>query len=134
MCPFLGAHRFFIAIEMTPRGCGENAATELRASKERGSPPRVRGKPDGSLKKGGKVWITPADAGKTVSFTSYGRSVWDHPRGCGENILLTKDRLTLLGSPPRVRAKPNTYTVITAALRITPASAGKTAQIHHSSM
>lgn len=24
MCPFLGAHRFFIAIEMTPRGCGEN--------------------------------------------------------------------------------------------------------------
>ena len=45
---------------------------------------------------------------------------------CGENDHLTPCRLTRLGSPPRVRGKLNELRKYVAAMRITPACAGKT--------
>ena len=48
-----------------PRGCGENFSVVNAADKSSGSPPRMRGKPCGSIASIIFVRITPADAGKT---------------------------------------------------------------------
>ena len=48
-----------------PRGCGENLSALFLMTACTGSPPRMRGKPDGISKYGDYGRITPADAGKT---------------------------------------------------------------------
>ena len=71
-----------------PRVCGEKREAENAKSPPVGSPPHVRGKenhPKGIQRGGG---ITPACAGKS---DSKGLLVWmarDHPRVCGEKILV----------------------------------------------
>ena len=50
--------------------------------------------------------ITPADAGKTFLRIHTEPHLQDHPRGCGENGLLTSSGKLFLGSPPRMRGKP----------------------------
>ena len=73
--------------------------------------------------------ITPACAGKTraAEVTAVGGE--DHPRVCGENVLLTSVTLSGAGSPPRVRGKQADLSKISACTRITPACAGKTISI-----
>ena len=68
-----------------PRGCGENGWTRLLLAWNRGSPPRMRGKPDDRTVIIGTNGITPADAGKTTSASANVNIALDHPRGCGEN-------------------------------------------------
>ena len=50
----------------------------------------------------------------------------DHPRGCGENMYITRTALGFLGSPPRMRGKRLCSLIFAAISRITPADAGKT--------
>ncbi len=52
-----------------PRVCGENDGYVEKASAAQGSPPRVRGKPCGTIGGMPASRITPACAGKTVRFT-----------------------------------------------------------------
>ena len=47
---------------------------------------------------------------------------------CGKNYVIFAFFLVLLGSPPRVREKPDTSKVQFGSDRITPACAGKTTQ------
>ena len=49
-----------------PRGCGENLLTETNTDRQKGSPPRMRGKLRKMHEKFGQDRITPADAGKTT--------------------------------------------------------------------
>ena len=70
--------------------------------------------------------ITPADAGKTGFALKNIFADWDHPRGCGENLLPTPSASLYTGSPPRMRGKPQGAGIIPLMLRITPADAGKT--------
>ena len=70
--------------------------------------------------------ITPADAGKTSIFTVRQADTEDHPRGCGENSFSLVAVVTEIGSPPRMRGKPDDRTVIIGTNGITPADAGKT--------
>ena len=70
--------------------------------------------------------ITPADAGKTVVFLFYTTMCRDHPRGCGENIVIVSRRVAALGSPPRMRGKLVLIAAFYVRHRITPADAGKT--------
>ena len=71
-----------------------------------GSPPRMRGKRRKLAGQEKAVGITPADAGKT-GVCRLGKSArWDHPRGCGENHLAVAVGADALGSPPRMRGKP----------------------------
>ena len=70
--------------------------------------------------------ITPADAGKTVHGIGIILTFKDHPRGCGENLLLNLDVIAPVGSPPRMRGKPFASTPDQVNARITPADAGKT--------
>ena len=70
-----------------------------------GSPPRMRGKlhPVAMPHDGGG--ITPAHAGKTYRKRRGRGARRDHPRACGENVVYTKLRAGILGSPPRMRGK-----------------------------
>ena len=110
-----------------PRVCGENAESQCKNHRQKGSPPRVRGKPSMLvLAKQGKR-ITPACAGKT-SLQSYRSSLQkDHPRVCGENLDIGPIDCLLEGSPPRVRGKLPSHPCFQMQYRITPACAGKTA-------
>ena len=68
-----------------PRACGENKGLCWEKTRERGSPPRMRGKRTkmhAEMVDGG---ITPAHAGKTPHRNRSPSPPWDHPRACGEN-------------------------------------------------
>ena len=86
----------------------------------------MRGKQDRCLSAGYDCGITPADAGKTRALREQGETRWDHPRGCGENGLMTVISFLNLGSPPRMRGKHAVKFALDYVHRITPADAGKT--------
>ena len=109
-----------------PRGCGENRSGGVELGKERGSPPRMRGKLLQDAMTKCQFRITPADAGKTTQSLSSGRSLRDHPRGCGENPACCSSIKFSKGSPPRMRGKRNRETCAEQHAGITPADAGKT--------
>ena len=90
-----------------PRRCGENAVSKTMRHLSIGSPPQVRGKPSVSPHLVLVYRITPAGAGKTQSSTVSFSSKKDHPRRCGENILIRNCSRILYGSPPQVRGKPH---------------------------
>ena len=73
--------------------------------------------------------ITPACAGKTTSPSPPSPPRRDHPRVCGENCSTLTPIRAILGSPPRVRGKPNSTAEILNSPGITPACAGKTFMI-----
>ena len=70
--------------------------------------------------------ITPAYAGKTKTEKGEPKKEQDHPRVCGENLLVLFFGLTPLGSPPRMRGKLQLSGLWYLGTRITPAYAGKT--------
>ena len=67
-----------------PRVCGEQRTRLPAASREAGSPPRVRGTADQDGDDYVKARITPACAGNRPFVTSFLKPVKDHPRVCGE--------------------------------------------------
>ena len=91
-----------------------------------GSPPRMRGKLVHTINAIAHARITPADAGKTPALTGFIGAGWDHPRGCGENIVVRQTASTTAGSPPRMRGKPIWKAASGRGIGITPADAGKT--------
>ena len=115
------------ASEDHPRGCGEKAIHSRLRSRQKGSPPRVRGKAQvvgGEESPGG---ITPAGAGKSWLSKDRDQIDEDHPRGCGEKFVLWLVLSFVLGSPPRVRGKEGESKMNELILGITPAGAGKSA-------
>ena len=113
-----------------PRVCGEKNFSCIHNRREKGSPPRVRGKavPTGPL------WfclgITPACAGKSWSRRAESRKKRDHPRVCGEKARLGRFWLSAWGSPPRVRGKVSAGKILLHDGGITPACAGKSSIQH----
>ena len=88
----------------------------------------MRGKPSGRPCAHGIGRITPAYAGKTDG-VAHDIGKWeDHPRVCGENPLMKRQRDFRTGSPPRMRGKPADEAAKGLPNRITPADAGKTVQ------
>ena len=109
-----------------PRMCGENRLVlELRRL-ALGSPPHVRGKLDKIGAINFNSGITPACAGKTWWECRCASFYGDHPRMCGENVILKTKSLTNPGSPPHVRGKLLWRVLCNGSPRITPACAGKT--------
>ena len=88
-----------------PRVCGENFAVATGDLIERGSPPRVRGKPSRRRLQGPRPRLTPACAGKTGTRACAAPTMTAHPRVCGENWEATPIGSSAPGSPPRVRGK-----------------------------
>ena len=84
---------------------------------------RGKGLPDGLT-----IWctrITPAHAGKSELGDGCTLGSRDHPRPCGEKLVIRPDDGTAWGSPPPMRGKENWTTEISEGSRITPAHAGK---------
>ena len=72
-------------IQDHPRRCGENKEAQAIKVLCTGSPPQVRGKPEGEMFDAAIVRITPAGAGKTPVSRNDLQNARDHPRRCGEN-------------------------------------------------
>ena len=73
-----------------PRVCGEQRPPPCRAAPPPGSPPRVRGT-DGHMEKlYGRMRITPACAGNRKTKHHENDEAEDHPRVCGEQLLLAE--------------------------------------------
>ena len=68
-----------------PRACGENQGESYEEFVEKGSPPRMRGKPPFIRVNLLCPGITPAHAGKTSKKCGAIPATKDHPRACGEN-------------------------------------------------
>ena len=113
-----------------PRRCGENAASTSRKRNAAGSPPQVRGKHKQKHDPRGRLRITPAGAGKTVSRYIDSAVRQDHPRRCGENDENGERTPCGTGSPPQVRGKLMPSLNQLSDKGITPAGAGKTAHKH----
>ena len=69
--------------------------------------------------------ITPAYAGKRLTLHKIWQTVRDHPRLCGEKVLLERPLDTVGGSPPPMRGKVQYGRTARRPVRITPAYAGK---------
>ena len=92
-----------------PRAGGENAAGRARRQPGKGSSPRGRGK-----RLFRETCITCRVA---------------HPRAGGENVISHAEQVEGRGSSPRWRGKHGAVAVGTAARRLIPALAGKTASV-----
>ena len=108
-----------------PRACGEKYMNLMKEQREKGSPPRMRGKVQPARGVRHPCRITPAHAGKSWPTTCWSRSTRDHPRACGEKAICAPVHKGLWGSPPRMRGKASITEIDTSKARITPAHAGK---------
>ncbi len=109
-----------------PRVCGEHRLRGHGHAVFVGSSPRVRGTllvPRGRLVRRG---IIPACAGNTDWRSSRGGAPGDHPRVCGEHLILTLQLIVIAGSSPRVRGTPVAAHVHARVRGIIPACAGNT--------
>ena len=108
-----------------PRMCGEKWDKLPREIKQKGSPPRMRGKGERKRRHSNPRGITPAYAGKSSNVPSAFRCGRDHPRVCGEKAFVRSCCASRTGSPPRMRGKGRQSEIVTDGPRITPAYAGK---------
>ena len=108
-----------------PRVCGEKLASRISKPAQSGSPPRMRGKVQFDRDLSKNFRITPAYAGKRD--IPWPADDWkrDHPRVCGEKLVLAVLSTPTGGSPPRMRGKAAVASLGAWCNRITPAYAGK---------
>ena len=106
--------------------CGNHVFSRSASSSIRGSPPRVR-EPHVAVAVSEDVSrITPACAGTTSHSFQNRFQDEDHPRVCGNHVLVLIRFPLLLGSPPRVREPLLEGGLYEGLYRITPACAGTT--------
>ncbi len=113
-----------------PRVCGEKRMVFPVTVRYLGSPLRVRGKAQPFCYSRSSSGITPACAGKRRDYVARLIDCGDHPRVCGEKVMLASGRMIGVGSPPRVRGKDDRYAGQGGHLGITPACAGKSGGRH----
>ena len=112
-----------------PRLCGEKLSGKFVIICLTGSPPPMRGKVWCSLFVFYLFRITPAYAGKSVQRSKYFNSIRDHPRLCGEKMMIWTKLITGTGSPPPMRGKVLQQSVQKPHSGITPAYAGKSCRL-----
>ena len=104
---------------------GEKQKRNAATMSTGGSPPRGRGKGSSTTVLNSGTGITPAWAGKSVSFITRIAPKKDHPRVGGEKAFVMLPMLVATGSPPRGRGKDLPSAPKTSSLGITPSWAGK---------
>ena len=107
-----------------PRTCGEQLCDTYGKRKSLGSPPHMRG--TGALMSIGSfmLGITPAHAGNSGIDSRRAEAPKDHPRTCGEQLILVQVLLFLKGSPPHMRGTDTVGDGGRCDGGITPAHAG----------
>ena len=108
-----------------PRGCGEKPFRKKLRFRAWGSSPRVRGKVPITGRYSVPVGIIPAGAGKSQPPPALYQSRRDHPRGCGEKMVVRATIKLAVGSSPRVRGKAAASVFDLQGGGIIPAGAGK---------
>ena len=108
-----------------PRPCGEKVTFSTSFASNAGSPPPMRGKVQAARQVQRNGGITPAHAGKSMSYRLQYLLTSDHPRPCGEKPSRAMYLTTALGSPPPMRGKETPKERRAQKMRITPAHAGK---------
>ena len=109
-----------------PRVCGEHLYRVLRANRDRGSSPRMRGTRGGTSFTPWLQGIIPAYAGNT-RFQPLRQSFRrDHPRVCGEHFNAVRNATSPPGSSPRMRGTPEVTAGNSRTNGIIPAYAGNT--------
>ena len=91
------------AIGDHPRGCGEHGQALSTVQSRPGSSPRMRGTRGADAALAPVGGIIPADAGNTSAWSIMLVSPRDHPRGCGEHVVVVRVERPELGSSPRMR-------------------------------
>ena len=109
-----------------PRGCGEHELIRLIMTVTGGSSPRMRGAQLPCSQNALETGIIPADAGSTRARSCGCRQSQDHPRGCGEHIVLPLFFGLQYGSSPRMRGAQIGFAASNHTRRIIPADAGST--------
>ena len=109
-----------------PRSRGENWSDRLYTSDTWGSSPLTRGKPARRGLEGMVRRLIPAHAGKTTvaALALHGNAA--HPRSRGENLPVLHPSMTVDGSSPLTRGKPQRRRGRQRGHRLIPAHAGKT--------
>ena len=108
-----------------PRVGGEESSTIARNGSAMGLPPRGRGRVDCSFILCPSIRITPAWAGKSLTFISSLSLIADYPRVGGEEPAIVRIFLFHRGLPPRGRGRVPAVSSVSLLGRITPAWAGK---------
>ena len=108
-----------------PRVCGEKTTRHSLKRCGTGSPPRMRGKAAHHEVCVLVLGITPAYAGKRICCRLAAIRDRDHPRVCGEKLILDETYKAKSGSPPRMRGKVDYGADVANGFGITPAYAGK---------
>ena len=85
----------------------------------------MRGKGVSNVSIARSTGITPAYAGKSELCVLVAELTEDHPRICGEKLLLVVCLAPVMGSPPHMRGKARKAALPRLDTRITPAYAGK---------
>ena len=114
-----------------PRLCGEKRLFSVLHAYHKGSPPPMRGKASPTRKLSRLLRITPAYAGKRLSFCFPFIPFKDHPRLCGEKSSFPIKQPPTSGSPPPMRGKGMDNSRHSKSPRITPAYAGKSRDRGH---
>ena len=107
-----------------PRSCGEQSSSMVGSPPPVGSPPLMRGTVAYTAVPTSHFGITPAHAGNSGQNVLDKSFKQDHPRSCGEQILIAILMLVILGSPPLMRGTGGKSGDTGRRLRITPAHAG----------
>ena len=114
-----------------PRVCGEHQARIVQTPPSAGSSPRMRGAPAGQKHGAKREGIIPAYAGSTSAVSPQWSASGDHPRVCGEHIILGFTPSCYPGSSPRMRGAQAAEITVTPQTRIIPAYAGSTGSRDH---
>ena len=109
-----------------PRSCGKDGSCYGFLRRVLGSPPLVRERRDMQPKCCNMMRITPARAGKTACHHPSGTLKRDHPRSCGKDTASNVLNKQKQGSPPLVRERRLSCSIVVIMIGITPARAGKT--------
>ena len=109
-----------------PRVCGEHTPLVSCPVTDQGSSPRMRGTHMSILATRYVVGIIPAYAGNTRVRPRSDRRPWDHPRVCGEHVILHQLLFAVRGSSPRMRGTHYQAVRAVGLGGIIPAYAGNT--------
>ena len=112
------------AASVHPRACGDNGVPGVTEMFVTGSPPRVRGQYQHSVRGKDDGRFTPARAGTMTSGNVVTVTKAVHPRACGDNHKRRAVERITSGSPPRVRGQLALILLGVGLIRFTPARAG----------
>ena len=90
---------------ITPAYAGKSPFVNQTCTPAQGSPPPMRGKVQDVTDKAYTGGITPAYAGKRSCTPTSCCRYRDHPRLCGEKLLVYTPKTPYVGSPPPMRGK-----------------------------